>query len=69
MRIVMSGKLDEVGSAKRASFNVYEDGIVVASVDGPFDSALRDAMRYAQQYAQDGGNIEVRRMKRRKPAF
>lgn len=69
MRIRMKGKIDDVIDNERVSFNIYENGQKVASVDGPFSDAMSNAMHYASQYAQDGGDIEVRLMKTRKASF
>lgn len=35
-------------------FEVWQGDEMVASVSGPRDEALRDAMHYATQYQQDG---------------
>jgi len=41
-----------------AEFEVWQDGIMVASSSGPREDAMREIRHYASQYAQDG-TIEV----------
>lgn len=44
---------------ERASFSVVQDGIIVASGDGPYEQAVAEANHYAMVYAQDGP-VEVK---------
>jgi hypothetical protein len=37
-----------------SEFEVWQEDEMVASASGPRDIALREAMHYAEQYAQDG---------------
>lgn len=46
------------GESDRAEFSVLCDGGLVASACGPRAGALREAMWYAFQYAQDG-RVEI----------
>lgn len=46
-------------AAERVTYNVWQDGMVVASASGPRADALREAHHYAHMYRQDGP-VEVR---------
>lgn len=39
---------------EKAQFEVIQNGLVVAAVEGPADSALKDALHYLAVYLQDG---------------
>ena len=41
-----------------AEFEIHVDGVYEAGASGPRESAYREAMNYATQYAQDG-DVEV----------
>jgi hypothetical protein len=46
---------------KRFSFEVWQEGICVASVEGPEQNRVEaEGMHYASQYAQDGP-IQIKR--------
>jgi hypothetical protein len=42
------------------TYEVWQDGLMVASVTGPRDGALRDALHYLFMYAQDGGKCVLK---------
>jgi len=46
-------------STDRATFEVWQDGMCVASSSGPREAAQRDALHYCQVYGQDGP-VELR---------
>ena len=38
----------------QSTFQVWQDGMMVAFTRGPAEQALQEAMHYAQQYATEG---------------
>ena len=60
-----------LGEKDRAEFGVYCNGIPEAFTDGPRDQALKEAMHYAAQYAQDGEVqvLEIIRLKVEAPNY
>ena len=49
--------------ASNVEFEVWQDGMMVASCSGPEEAAKREALHYAAQYEQDGP-IELYRVDR-----
>ncbi|CAL62446.1 Hypothetical protein HEAR2315 [Herminiimonas arsenicoxydans] len=52
-------------STDRATFEIWQDGMCVASSSGPREDAQREALHYAAVYGQDGP-VELREVRKAK---
>jgi hypothetical protein len=48
------------------TFDLWQDGTIVASVTGSHRTAIREIQRYALVYGQDGP-VEIRQRRKKKP--
>ena len=54
---------DQEGWDETSSFELWQNGMMVAGTDGPVEAAWRDMLHYAAMYQQDGP-VEVYRVTR-----